>query len=95
MCPSWRGSVAPTGPGVDPNPWVSSGAGIPLGAVGLCSDPQRLLGLGQDSGVPVDSLVGRKIYPGKWEQKMLLGASGSSSCFLLASPSPGIHVTSQ
>lgn len=46
--------------------------------------------MGQDKGVPVDSWAGRRNYPGKWEQKMLLGASGSSSCFLLASLSPGI-----
>lgn len=66
-CPSWQGSVAPTGFGVDPDPWVSSRAGIPFGAVGLC--PQRQLG--QDNDVPVDCLAGRRIYPGKWELKLL------------------------
>lgn len=51
--------------------------------------------LGQPSGVPVGSLAGRRIYPGKRDQKMLLEVSGSSSCLVLASLSPSIHVISQ
>lgn len=88
-CPSRRGSRSMGWI------WVHGSApelGSPLEQWDCAVSPQGHLGW--DSGVPMDSLAGRGIYPGKWEQKMLLGESGISSCFLLASLSP-IHVIPQ